>query len=741
MVFKFHRSGIAVAVLAAYALPAAAAVESKGEGPSRGKAELATVAVTAEAAGETATGPVKGYVVQRSAAGMKTDTPLIETPQSVSVITRDRIEDYGARSVNEALSYSAGVSTYGASSRSDWYTYVRGFSPNVYLDGLKLPVTKNAASWIVEPYLLERIELLRGPASVLYGQGDPGGTVNLVSKKPALKPVREIELGVGNHGHQRLGLDLGGAIDENGEWSYRLVGFGRSEDLPTGPHASDRVLLAPSLTWRPSAATRLTLQAGFLKDDTDSSDNFLPAQGTVLPNPNGKISRDLYTGDPGFSRYKKEQQWLGYQFEHRFDDALAFRQNLLLSKLDVDNNSVYGWGLSPLDPSRRTLFRLADIFNTSAERVSLDNQLEARFATGSVRHTLLAGLDYQQQKLDEVSRNIPRMMGLFAPLALDLFRPVYQPITADRFGPQTNKSEKQEQLGLYLQDQLSFGPRWTAVLGLRHDRADTHTDTTGASLNKAERDDSATTGRIGLVYQAGNGFAPYVGYSTSFLPYFQSNPDGSTFEPSRGKQYEAGVKYQPEGGRTSLTTAIWDLVQSNVLTGDPDALRAAAGYQVQTGKVRSRGFEVEAAAEVTRQIKLIASYTYQDVGNIEANGPAKDQRPTDVPTPRNIASLWGSYRFGQGVLNGLGFGLGARYVGSTQGARIDLATLRPADYKLDVPSYTLFDAAVYYETGPWRFAVNAQNLADEEYVSGCQSDRVCFYGKGRSVVATARYRW
>lgn len=692
----------------------------------RGEAQLPQVTVSATAQRETANGPVIGYIARRSATGSKTDAPIAEVPQSISVVTRDRFEAQGAQSVNEALRYTASVSSYGAGTRSDWYTAVRGFVPATYLDGLQLPNTINLASWRVDPWQLERVELLRGPASVLYGQGDPGGTVNLVSKLPTPEPIRELEVQYGTQARKQIAGDFGGKLDEDGRFSYRLTALARDGNLPFGPFKDQRLMVAPSLTWRPDADTSLTLMASYLRDKTNSSDNFLPAQGTVLPNPNGRISARRFTGSPDFDRYEKTQYSIGYQFEHRFNDTWTVRQNLRYNHLRLDDYMSYGVGLDPSDPTQRSMLRYAGIAQPSYGRFDVDTQAQAVVDTGALRHTLLVGVDYQRQRTLD-----PETYALTS--SLDLYNPVYAPTDLSIFsGPNAfpqDIRQTQEQIGIYVQDQIRIAQRWVLTLGGRHDWTDSRTDDRLAGTGSSQRD-SAFTGRVGLVYLAPSGFSPYVSYSTSFNPTPGTDRNGQAFRPTQGRQVEAGVKYMPPGSKTSITAAVFQIHQRNVLT--PDLNDPTASHSTQTGEVRSQGIDLEAIAEVMPGLNVIASYTYQDVRNTKANDNTLNKWPIAIPIPRQMASLWSDYRLRGGPLAGLGFGAGVRYVSPTAGA---------PDNSLHVPGYALFDAAITYRIPHWRFAINATNLGNREVISGCYDASRCIFGNGRTVIASARYAW
>ncbi|MCJ1885660.1 TonB-dependent siderophore receptor [Pseudomonas sp. LA21] len=695
-----------------------------------GALEMNAQTITGEAE-EDPSGPVRGYVAKRSLTATKTDTPIHETPQSISVVTRERMEAQAVHSVNEALRYTPGVSSYGSNNRSDWYTVIRGFSPTTYQDGLQLPNTINLASWMVDPYMLERVEVLRGPAGVLYGQGDPGGVINQVSKRPSPIASHELQVQYGSDARKQLGLDSTGALDDAGVWSYRVVMVGHEDDIRDTPWEDKRLALAPSLSWQPDEDTRLTVMASYLKDDTNAQDNFLPAVGTVEHSPYGRIRRSLFTGDKHFSRYEKEQYSLGYEFETRLSDVWQVRQNLRYAHLDLNDNMVYGvgttgyWGMEGGDD--RTLLRYAGIENPEYTRWTLDNQAQADFNTGWLRHTLLLGLDWQRQKTED-----PQAYVLTTPL--DLYGgPSYGPVDPSAFTPDdwTYTDQTQRQTGLYLQDQLHFDDHWVLSLGGRYDWASFTTDTRSTtSSSHASQKDEAFSGRVGLVYLADNGLAPYISYSEGFTPNAGADYYGKPFDPTKARQYEAGVKFQPTGSDSSVTAAVFEITQRDVVTPDPDP--SHVNSNVQTGEVRSRGLELEGVASLSDALNLVATYTYQDVKITQANDASDGKTPVSIPTPRNLASLWADYTLRDGELKGLGFAAGARYNGRSPGA---------PDNSLNVPSYTLLDAAVHYETGPWRFAVNATNLTDREYIAGCYDATRCIYGNGRIVTGTATYRW
>lgn len=677
--------------------------------------------------GDTRNEAVEGLVARRSRTGTKTDTALNEIPQTINVVTAQQVEMTGATDINQALHYVPGFSSYGSDNRSDWYSALRGFTPTAYVDGLQVPNTLNLASWRVDPYLIDSITVLRGPTSVLYGQGDPGAIVDVQSKLANGERTREIEAQVGNYARKQLSFDIGDNIDENGALSYRVLGVGRDGNAQTGPNKDQRVVLAPSLRWQPSAATSLTLSATFLEDWGDITSNFLPAQGTVLSNPNGRISRDLYTGDPDFNYYHKKQWSLGYALEHKLDSVWTLRQNTRLMHLQLNNRSVYGGGLDDSDPTMASMTRYAGIFQFNYSRFDVDNQAEAKFRTGALEHTLLTGLEYSRQSTTDSE-------SLALAPSLNLYNPVYTPVTKSLFYgpnayPRTDTYTTMNSVGLYAQDQIKWD-RWVLTLGGRKDWAKTEQTDREADARTSQLD-QAFTGRVGLTYLGDYGLSPYVSYATSFNPVSNTRlADGSWAKPTKGEQVEAGLRWQPDGKNLTLNAAVYQIKQTDVVTNNPND--PTNSTYVQTGAVRSQGVELSAVGKITPELSIIGAYVFQNVKITKANDETQGKWPVDIPRPRQMASLWADWTWRTGPLEGFGMGAGVRYQSSAAGA---------SDNSLKIPSYTVYDAGLHYEMPNWRFALNAANLFDKQYVSGCQSYGVCMYGNGRTVVASVKYYW
>lgn len=670
---------------------------------------------------ETATGPVQGFVASRAAGATKTDTPLIETPQAITVITRDRIDAQAVRSVEEALRYTPGVTANlnGFDPRFD-AARIRGFDarPSQYLNGLRL--LRQFGPTSIEQYGLERIEVVRGPSSVLYGQSVPGGLINLVSKRPTETPFGEVNLSAGNNDRFQGAFDLGGPLDEAGQFSYRVTGLVRNSDTDVDYVGDDRYFFAPALTWRPDGETRITL-LGSYQYDQGGSPIGLPAQGTLFYNPNGKIPRDRYAGEENFSRSDVTTTTLGWDIERRLNSVFTLRQNARYTHNTVKYDTMYGTGLQA---DLRTLNRGTLVQRERSDTVNLDTGLQADFSTGPVVHKVLAGADVRQYW--------GRYETYFgAGPSVDIFNPARGLAVRDsRRAPtfSTNRNDDLHQLGLYVQDQMRWN-NWILVLGGRQDWAGSE-QTSRISGARTTQNDNAFTGRVALMYAADNGLSPYASYSTSFDPQAGATAaarGGQAFRPTEGEQYEIGLKYQPPGMASFVTASAFDLTQTNVTTRDP----LFPSSSVQTGEVNVKGVELEAVGSLTRNLSLIASYTYMDAEITADNGGNQGNRPALVP--EHMAGLWGQYQFREGqTLAGLGLGAGLRYMGNFYGDNAN---------EFRTPSVTLFDASVSYAWDRYKVSVNASNLADKEYVASCSSANYCYYGSGRTVIANLAYRW
>ncbi len=677
----------------------------------------------------------EGYVAERSGV-MKTDAPLNEIPQSITVISKEQIRDQNAQTMQEVLRYAAGVRSemYGLDNRGDWFTLRGGSEGSVLLDGLRVPLTGWYGVVRNEPYAFERIEVLRGPASVIAGQNGPGGVVNLVSKRPQETAQREISVQVGNDSHKQISLDLTGSLNNDGTLLYRLVALGKDSGTQVD-HADDkRTFIAPSLTWKPTDGTTLTAYAEYQKDETGNTNAFFPIVGTLTSAPNGKIPYDTFISEPDWDYYGGTRKRVGYEFEQALGDNWTLRHRLRHDDIDGKMRTMYAawWegfvdATGAPDPNGTYLNRFWYFTDDTARINNADLLFEGKLTFGRTQHTLLFGVDAMNSHMRQVSWGD----GLATPL--DVYNPVYGtfPLPAYLDTPATDSYTRVRNIGLLVQDQIKFDDRWVLVAGLRHDRAKTDTQVIYGGVRRppSHSDDSATSKNLGLVYLADGGWSPYVSYSESFEPVAGTDSSENPFEPKRGKQAEVGVKWSPDDGRITAAAAIYKLKEKNRLSTDP----ADINESIQRGEVAVKGLELEVAANLTAW-DLIASYTYMDARQTKVGEDPESLRYLDKQLsgiPKHSAAVWAMHKFDRYGLQGLKAGAGVRYVGKTSDG-IDVTT---------TPSSTLLDLMLSYETGPWRFALNVANATDKTYIATCLDRGDCWFGTKRKAIATIGYRW
>lgn len=674
--------------------------------------ELPDINVQSQAITPPPTQPYKGYRAVSGQSATKTDTPLNETSQSISVIGSEQIKDQGAQSLAEALRYTAGVTSGQRGRRGLDDFSIRGFTQSAYkfVDGMRM----DSDMWIQsDPFAFERIEVLKGPASILYGQIAPGGVVNQISKRPTDQPLAELGVGFGNYNQQRYSADLSDSLNTEGTLRYRLVGLYSDSDDIVDYVDRDRSYVAPSLTWNISEDTELTLLASYQKSHYVPIRG-LPAEGTVKSNPNGNISRSRFIGVPGYDAYTTEQSLYGYELSHSFSPNISFRQKLRYNQYQLDGAFS---SPSSLAANKRNYSRALQWRDVESELLTLDNQLDILFDTGPLSHDLLVGFDY----FDFTTKDIRHRSSL---AAIDLYNPSYSTVPGTKtYQPGNSKKEDLTQKGLYLQDQIKFGDGWNLLLGLRHDQSESVTKPYQGE--RTSIDEEATTGRLGLLYAFANGWSPYISYSESFLPVSGSDVNGKAFEPETGEQTELGIKYESPNRAFDVTFALYELTRQNVLTEDPNN----TDYQIQVGEQRHRGAEVELHGQLTPQLSLIAGYSYIDAEISKSNDGNEGNRPTQVP--KHMANVWLRYDLNT-WLPGLGIGAGVRHIGKQAGDDAN---------SFDTPDYTLLDMAIYYETGPWHFQLNANNLTDKNYIASCTSTTACYSGDPRMLMLNTSYKF
>ncbi|GAB3384570.1 TonB-dependent siderophore receptor [Azotobacter armeniacus] len=733
LAIPFARERLPLALLCTLGLAAAPAQGIEEGEKDKRPVELDGVTVVADR--DSPVGPDTGYTAKRTLAGTKTDTPLNEIPRSISITTEQQMRDRNVSTVSDALHYTAGVQTdvWGQDNRADWFI-IRGFSQGnngLYRDGNRVH-SDGHFRWQTDPFLLERVEVLKGAASVLYGQNPPGGVVNLVTKRPTATRFGKIGVEYGSFDHKQMTLDMGGPLDDAGRILYRITALSWDKGNQVDHVNEERLLFAPTLTFNFTDDTTLTLRASMQRDNSDPTMQYPLAEGTRFRTANGKIHDDVAVGDPHYEKFERDQYTFGYEFQQRFNDAWSFQQNLRYGHLDLEYRHMYATSylddLQPgADPSRRLLMRGLGGSDGQSDSISVDNRLLYKWEGAWVQSTLLMGLDYQ--KLDVDNKRYARDPLVLEPI--DIYNPRYggqitlvdwdlNPVTdADRQDFRT----RFDQFGLYLQEQVKLDDHWVFLLGGRYDKARADLDNRTTDVDKSIRDEEFTW-NAGVAYLFDNGLTPYFSYSEFFLPVADLNTrTGEPFEPEEGEQWEVGLKYQPPGFDGSFNLALFEMTQSNVRTS------GAGGITTQLGEVRSKGIEFEAVANVTERLSLVGSMTYLDMETTKSLR-ANERGKTPSSVADRMASLWATYTFRGGPLGGLALGAGARYTGESWGDNTET---------LEVPSRTLYDAMASYTWRDLKLQLNASNLTDKEYVSSCSY--YCYYGERRNVTASLTYSW
>ena len=669
----------------------------------------------------------KKYVPKTTQTGTKSDIPLVETPQSISVVTRDQIDLLNLIDTQQAVRYVAGVSgeNYGPDLRFDFIT-VRGFVPKQFIDGLATPVSTTIQSIGLDLYAFETLDILKGPASVLYGSAPPGGIYNQTLRRAEQETSGEIRLQYGSDDYKQLASTITGPISE--KISARLTFLIRDREAERDFVTAERVMIAPTFAIELSENTNLDLLFYYQDDEVNGDTNgFLPVLGTLRSNPLGEVSRSTNLGEPDFNQYNRDQYGIGLSFSHELSDTLSFDANIRYSEYSEDRDVIFGNGL--LDDNR-TVTRGNSPYAEDVENLTLDTRLSGRIDTGEVSHQFLVGIDYR-----DVDNNSG--FGFTAASSIDLFNPVYGQGGDVSPGVTTRFNEQQvEQTGVYLQDQIKFGNIILLASGrydsVESDQVDPFTgyNTPAPSTNRKQND---FTYRVGANYVFDNGVSPYVSYATSFEPVLGSDINGNAFDPTTGNQVEAGVKYDgrnlDDGFDLLMSAAVFTIVQEDlVATGYNPNLVV---FGVQLGEVEISGVEFEFVTRINDTLSINGSYSYTDSEVTKSSVADEVGEPVPV-TPEHKVSLLVDYTFQDGWLRGLGFNIGARYTSESAGSLP--GAFNPVVFDSD--SSFLMDSSLRYDTDDWRFSINGSNILDKKYVARCASVSNCNFGAGRQIIGT-----
>ena len=649
-------------------------------------------------------------IVTAATTGSKTDTALVELPQPIKVITSEQYLSQGAISISDTVKYAAGVlaNPYGRDTRVDGFN-VRGLDALQFRDGMR-DIFSYYASITSDPYNFSRVEILRGPASVLFGQGSIGGLVNLVSKTPEFRTGGEVNLVYGSYDRKEVMGDVNVALAEN--MAVRFVGRARDADTYVDHVPDDRVMFAPSIRWQPTPDTDIVLTGLYQEDDTGSTSQFLPIIGTFRPNtayPQGKLDQYAFVGKPGWDRYNGRSLQGGGSITHAFSDAI--KVNLKARYIDSDLEykthyaNSYANPQNPFEADGRTIGLYADASDAKMNVFSTDNNLQFTFNTGSnIEHKLLVGVDYSWNKVGKRTASGYDIIDLYD-IDTDAL-PTYDPV-----GPYIYESQKQ--LGVYVQDQIRLYDRVSVVLGARRDRV------TGSSGQK----DNATTFRAGIIGEIGAGISPFFSYTESFLPVagnlqLPGGIPGDPYRPQTGTQYEAGVKWQPDVN-TLITATVFKIKERNRV------LYGANNSTTQSGVLDTKGFEIEASRTLPGNFELLANYGYAKL---------KSEVNTSLDyMPRHTASFWTTKTFGLVDEAQLRLGGGVVYSGKSVSTS--------AIWSIVTPARTTVDALAEINWNSWRFALNATNLLNNEYYASCLARGDCFVGAPRNVMGTVGFRF
>ena len=629
---------------------------------------------------------------RNSSSATKTDTPIIETPRSVNVITEQRIADQGMQSVQDALMYTPGVfgATFGYDTRGDW-AYVRGVSPVQYRDGLQeiFGFYNNVRP---HPYALERVDIVKGPASTLYGQSSIGGIVNLTSKMPEAEASREAFVEYGTHNRKQIGVDMTGALDANGEFLYRFVGAFRDSDTQVDFVDDNSYLFAPSFTWAPSEDTSLTVLFNAQRNESGTSTQFLPWQGTILPAPNGQIDDSVFLSEPGFDRYDTEQKAVTAIFDHRFNEVWSMSARARYSDSNADYGTMYPRFRPTINPDGRTINRIVSVSQYDAEAFTGDLRFNANTYTGALEHKVAFGVDQQYVNLGSAFAgrhgNADRSLRAGLRQSADRHSDYRRAPSPTRARPASISATRSATIACSSPAACATTLRATAPATPTTSCRRMSVCSTPSTM--ASRPMSATLN-------------PSCRLSEPTRPATRSGP-------RRGDQIEAGIKYQPVGSASIFTASVFQIEENGRLVGDP----VNPGFQAQLGDVTIKGFELEAQTKINEEFELLAGYSYLDTKTSAGFRLAS--------TPTHLASAWGTWRPG-GDWEGFKAGAGVRYVGSSFDGADNIKT----------PSYVLADAMIGFEAENWDVTLNARNLFDKKHVTTCLARGDCFYGERRTV--------
>lgn len=646
-----------------------------------------------------------GFATRRPASVTKSGAPVAETPQSVTVITRDLMDSQQAQSLGDALGNAAGVVTnvFGRRGWDDFIIRGQRAADSVFVDGLVVEANNRIAQ---ELFGAERVEVLKGPASILYGGVQPGGVVNIVSKRPRPELFGELGLTVGSYGLRQVTADVGTPLSENGKAALRINALAMNSDDPTDYVWFRNRWIAPSLSLDLGARTDFTILASHNERQYVRQQG-LPVNGTINANRNGTLPASRFIGEPGAQPYDGTQDRIGYALTHRFDSGWTLNQNLRWQTLSLTGTLV---AAGTMAANSQTLNRGGTQQDFSGNTFGVDTNLQRRFTFAGMQHDIALGVDYRRSSEDRLQRTC-------RVAALNVYNPVYGASINCPSAYNLDQTDTFGTLGFYARDQVRIGERWLLSAGLRHDTA--RTSTTDRLQSRRTDDTShAVTGSAGLMFDLTSWARPYVSYATSFLPNLGTDVTGATFKPETGRQLELGIKFDMPGKTGLLTLAAFDLTRRNVLSSDP----INTGFSIAVGEQRSRGFEAELTQDLGSGWSISGAYAYI-ASEVTEDSVSGNVGKALNNVPRHSVSLWGTKRF-RGALAGWYAGAGVRAESRKQGY----------SFNYSVPGYAVADVAVGYLAAHWRAALNIKNVFDKAYYAGGLSNNVVAVGNPRTAM-------
>lgn len=636
-----------------------------------------------------------------SGSGLPSD--IMDSSASISVITSKEIAQRGAQTTEQILQYSAGISTdyYGRDDRYDYFK-IRGYDATTYRDGMLIGDAFGGVR--EEPFAFDRVEVLKGANSTSFGVGDPGGAVNFITKSPTGERLRQIYGTVGSFNHKELGFDLGDTFAGNSDLSWRLTGKMQDSEAETDESTDDETFIMGGLAWRPSDRTTVSLVYDYLYRDGYPNSSGYPATGD-------DFDRDLFLGEPDFNYLDTDRHTLTFKLEHDFGNGLEFGSTARYTKGTGGFGYVFLGAVTSEEDETVSRYYFAN--DADFENFVVDAHLLYETTFGTVSSRTMGGVEY---------RDNHRENTLWYTRAADISwsDPVYTGgLDLDATAPYQDTTTDTQVASFYLQQEFAWD-RLIVQGGLRRDWID-NSITDNLTDVTTEADDVEDTLRLGLTYRINPNLSLFGSYAESVVPASLGE------EPERGKQYEVGVKYRPDGFRGLLTASVYDLTKYNETVTNADTL-----LDEVRGESRVRGIDLEAKAELTEQFSFTAAYTYLESEILESDNGSNNGNELGS-TPQHSGSIWTNYVMpGQGSLGDLNLGLGVRYTGEYW--RSDANTGK-------TDAAWLWDAAIGYDIAEnTQMRLNVTNLLDEKHIAqgGYSTD---YYNAGREISLTLNHSW